>query len=83
MASGKNTFKNKGMKENIEINVHRNMYVYDIKYYHTRYGWITQNHVFWNIFSCFAANSLNFYAIYVGISYYHAVKYYKLYRTDR
>ena len=22
------------------MNVHRNMYAYDIKYYHTRYGWI-------------------------------------------
>ena len=22
------------------MNVHRNMYLYDIKYYHTRYGWI-------------------------------------------
>ena len=22
------------------MNIHRNMYAYDIKYYYTRYGWI-------------------------------------------
>ena len=28
------------------MNVHRNMYVYDIKYYHTHYGWIMSRWVY-------------------------------------
>ena len=36
------------------MNVHRNMYAYDIKYDHTRYGWIMSKavHIYCNMAIC-------------------------------